>query len=840
MRKSIAIGAGLLAGAAATAVGAVIPLPAQYFGSDTLFVVTQNAITNDVNLTGQANNYLAGGSGAGEGNMNKAVAAQALQQTAPMSRMLSNKVCTFNGGASGSTATEASGIVIGMDAVDVMASNVAGAGGSSSCTTGSSTAQTGDGLVTSGTAGVFGGGGATSQNWKWSLALLYGGLDYSLATPSVDCNGAARRALVANWSKLFQNGCSNTANGGVCSDAAHLSGAGGVASSPLWHAFRRDDASGTSDVFSSLLGLTKLYPSTSASGNNGFGASPYCNAMNWDTNVANNGGGFCALGSNDQFVGPGGIVDPASSCTFVDFQSGNVATAETCGAPGSGNHHRPPVGAWGDKPALSNFASDVLPTSFQDNDPIRRKCLNPTASKIGDPFTPGEDVCNLDGNLGLVLAVASSDFIHDQLGKVQYPATKCDGGFIVGKAPQVHSCAPFQASGPVSAHNGECPDGDGIAFGGCQTPWLSVATGNATGPTSQCLNHTAAQKGTSAHTTAYEVRAHNLFMADGTIGDGTVAAIKETIQNGSASPPVVDFNAGMGRIHSIQTVFLSGAANPPNSGCQLLDATDQISCLVQADPCSLGYAGDGGRTWHMRANGDACQRLADLGVCNGSGTPPATCTVSPAACPADSAPYSGATCPPGCLAQGGGGGGPVTDSIRVDGTYPRSETVTNLGKQAVEYQIARKLYFNSIVGFANVANTAADPGALGELELGKYESVQANITPILTGVGYFPLSNQTQTFANNPFCEDFNQRLLCTAGSNDNACARNPSGIPSDPNASAALATTSTVCGNGVQEAYEECDPGLGTAATATCSNTCRCAGATVYKSVGGVFGCNP
>jgi hypothetical protein len=46
------------------------------------------------------------------------------QQTAPMSRMLDNGVCAFAGGRNGSTATNASGIVIGLDAVDVLASQV--------------------------------------------------------------------------------------------------------------------------------------------------------------------------------------------------------------------------------------------------------------------------------------------------------------------------------------------------------------------------------------------------------------------------------------------------------------------------------------------------------------------------------------------------------------------------------------------------------------------------------------------------------------------------------------------------------------------------------------------
>ncbi len=208
--------------------------------------------------------------------------ATGLQVTAPMSRMMNNGggVCTFKGGTAGSTAVNAAGIVVGLDAVDVLSTTTAGA--SAACN--GTADNTGTGLAFSGTTGVFAGSNAT-QTWKWVLALVYGGKDLSPGGVT-DCNSAARKALVANWSNLFQNGCANGA-GTACS-AAPVNGA-------LWHAYRRDDTSGTSDVFSSILGIS---PSTSNSANNGFGTSPYCNAMNWDTSTAN---ANCASGANKQW-----------------------------------------------------------------------------------------------------------------------------------------------------------------------------------------------------------------------------------------------------------------------------------------------------------------------------------------------------------------------------------------------------------------------------------------------------------------------------------------------------------------------------------------------------------
>jgi hypothetical protein len=85
----------------------------------------------------------------------------------------------------------------------------------------------------------------------------------------------------------------------------------------------------------------------------------------------------------------------------------------------------------------------------------------------------------------------------------------------------------------------------------------------------------------------------------------------------------------MARIHAIQTVFDVTAGNPTSVGCQLRVAADQIVCLTQADPCSVGYESDGGKTWSSRLNvgningdgGASCTALVTAGLCasNGSG-----------------------------------------------------------------------------------------------------------------------------------------------------------------------------------------------------------------------------
>ena len=720
MKKSIAIATFVVIGAGATSVAA---LPNPYQGSDTLFNVTTQAIAAaGLTPTGA---YVGGGSGNAASAMSNASLAAATQQTGPMSRMMKSegKVCNgFNGGTSGSTATNASGIVIGLDAVTVLSAT--SAGGATAC---NGTADaTGTGLAYSG--GTAFANGSAGQNWKWVLALVYGGLDLSNTGAGQDCNSAARKALVANWSSLFQNGCANSASA-VC-------GAGTAPNGALWHAYRRDDTSGTSDVFSSILGLS---PGTSNSAVNGFGASPFCNALNWDNGAGN---ANCGQGAHDQFTGPGGVIDPASKCNGA-----------TCGAAGTGNHRMPPAGTWGTAPNSSSVGSnawDVLPTQLQDNDPIRRPCIGSTTNNHN---RAGEEVCNIDGALGLVLPMVDTDWIPKaNLGK-QYPTNACTT-FVVGKAAQVFTCAN---RGAGTKHSAECPNGDSLFGTGCLTPI------DTTNNTSQCV----ATKSTVA---ALQVRAlgspdgraYNTQFRDGTTTDGSVGYAQYAI---ASLGTTTDLAGVYNRIHQVES--LNGG-----SACQLLDMTDQIGCLSQADPCSIGYAGAGAKLWYSHTGACAANQAA------------------------------GVACPTAAGA----------DALRVAQTYPTTTTVQLLGKPG-EYQFSRKLYFTSLVGFGNVAATTGDPTAADEIKLADFEATPASINPILAANDFFTLGTLSPAGTDTQFCEDFNEQTICGAATNNNGCLGNPAGVPSSAN---------TVCGNGVVEAFEECD-GTVNAGAGGCSATCRC-----------------
>jgi cysteine-rich repeat protein len=945
----LVIAAMLVTGVAATS----YTLPAPYFGEDDLYRVTQTAIANTPGLgPGLGGNYEGLGGGTGQNGM-----ISGTQQLAPMSKMMTGAVCSALGGSHGSHATNASGIVVGMDAIDVLSAAISG--GSAACNGPTDTADSdgkGFGATYSGTNGVFFGANP-QQNWKWTLALLYGGLDLSPSAPSTpDCNSPARRALVNNWSLFFQNACTNGAS--ICNDSVHTIGGTDV----LWHAFRPDDASGTSDVFAGVLGLKNwVSGGPDASAFNGFGISPFCNAINWDANVVSNGNGTtvdCTGGADEQFVGPGGVVDPSSRCNFTGFAACDINAAETCDPapvactlanaaaacasgqscsaavvpgvrscnPGScpagltcsaasngvcgttcnvnnpcvsgdpslggvpltcsstttvngvcaaagvcgmpcgssapcaagmtctspnagicvgGNHRMPPPGTYGSAPdpnAMGPAGFDVLPTGLQDNDPIRRPCLG---SSTGNPFGSAEEVCNLDGNLGVVLSIPSSNFLPTTANHpVQYPSNPCSGSWTAGLAPRILSCAPQGRT----VHSGECPNGDSLFAGDqCHVP-IDDSLQYVSTVTSQCLNDkplyspiaARPQPGAAGCTTppcvSIDGRVDNLAMYDGSV-NGQAHLAQETLPNGTTNPPRVDFMGGMGRIHSVATVFdrSKNAGNPPNVGCQLVDATDQIGCLVQADPCSFGFASNGSKSFSEGPN-QACAGLVSVGLCaTGTGGI------------GYQNPTGATTCPAACLAVETTAPALVSESLRINQTYPNAAAVLALGQQVTQYPLATKLYVNSLIGFNAVTN-------LGELALGEYESSEGDMGATLPPLGYFPLGgSQTQTgndsagvpfnVFNAPFCEDFDEQTVCgdqqtcppttMLPGNVNACTGNANATIAYSGATTPPAQGS-ICGDGNLDPFEECDDGPQNGTPGDfCSSSCRCAGATSFMNSG-------
>ena len=855
----------MLVGAGAAGAGANALGPA-YQGSDTLFNVTTDAIK----AAGVAGFYVGGGSGNGQSAM-----VGGTQQMAPMSRAVNNGACAFDAGAG---LANASGIVVGLDAVDVVASNLLtngdAGGGANAVGPGACNVASGGGLANN-TTTVAGSPSVTVTNYKQVLALVYGGKPPSGA---VDCNSPARQTVVNNWTNLFQNHCTNTE--AACNDATH----GGK----LWHAFRRDDASGTSDVFATILGLS---PSTSASLNNGFGASPYCNAMNWDATVGNKptGGSPCVtLGLANQFTGPGGVPEGVCSghqtlrCSAVSTSTGtavcgvvqqasllcsadgtactgegtacgtggtcilnatgngrvctSVGTACTggggtctvecpsgdtcmprpltaycstngvacttvgsaCTAPGTGTctasvqKMKPPPGTWGEQadPAVNTRSfSDVQPTSYQDNDPIRRPCIRVGHGTTGQG---AEDVCNMRRH-------ARRRAPHSGLGLHDEAARACAGRRVPAPVPghhlerraeqlrqrrctdraQLRAVSREQAQRrvperrhrqqrrlPGAHHQPPRPRSNTRSSPASRrSPFarISAATTPAS-TTCTCVTGSGTRPRTRIPYTSVTIPVATggaALCEDGT----TCTPVGSTCASDSSTCSLrlsLNFGGNFSRIHAASTVPAGLVA------CQLSDATDQIGCLVQADHCSIGYAGDGSNSWGARHPGGAVAS-----------------NIAP---------------------------------ILVNSVAPSPTTVQALGNGATEYPVARKLYYNSLVGFSSVTG---DELTLAKFVAGGPPAVGTNtIQNILLNDGFFTLGGQSPAGTDAPFCEDLDTTTVCGFSGNINGCPGNPAGIP----------TQSTDCGDGLSaptrsviRPHRSRKWNCSVPGATVCSSTCRC-----------------
>jgi hypothetical protein len=206
------------------------------------------------------------------------------------------------------------------------------------------------------------------------------------------------------------------------------------------------------------------------------------------------------------------------------------------------------------------------------------------------------------------------------------------------------------------------------------------------------------------------------------------------------------------RIHTAHSL------NPAtNRTCQFADATDQIGCLVEASPCSIGFAGRG--------------------------------AVSPTA-------------------------NPNSGAIKLANQSPETACIQS---SFFIYPMARKLYLNSVPGFANVTGQELQlAGCMTDLAQPSHNppTPAGLVTTNIVAAGFLTIP----AFMNNglPYCEDFNEEILCGAALNNIACEDLKPNFDDFPQ-------FSTICGDGLIDAFEDCDNGLlNGPPPASCSAICR------------------
>ena len=739
MRKSIALGTFAALAAGSVGAGALDSVPSMR-GSDTLKNITTAMVAQCTamgtypvdNNPAQAGNqpilYDGTGSSSGENGLKPAAA---LQWIAPMSRALGTGICDAAAPKAG-----AEGIVFALDGLSIAFGPVTGN------PTSGPTGTEGAPLLTGATQGVdyTGAAGVSSNVWRTVLREVYAGMGASGSNIYArDCNSAARRALVSNWDNLFAGANPGT----VCTDSnpdAATTEAG------LRHAFRRDEESGTTDVFLAQLSLPAVNFQQTALGGSSVvptGSTPTQQVV------------YRAL-ANSPFCN---VRRPEDDYQPVAKSGSQIPPMYSVGVPaaaGTGLGLVPYDAALGDN---ARFLSPYLPEQM-DQDPIRRRCFGPKVT-IGDsPNAPREEVCSADGNLGLVLPINPPTGISQA---ARYPTIACEDTRDFEFGP-----APTRPTGDAV----RCPNGDAPQDGKCLLPTRTDPTqpgGFAFDCLNNGLNAPAAIYDTDTNGSEYpdapgtdgildaDGRAYNLILRQ---ANGTIRTQNRPnpIALGTMSMPLV---GTFYRLHSSR----SGRPSPNHTAvcASQDDATDQIGCLVQANPCSMGFAGGGAIT-----------------------------------------------------------NNPGTVAALVNGVAPTATNVQALVVGGTTYPIARKLYLNTIRGFDSLltsSDPAAPTGKDAELDLAKcFSNLPFSATPTLgtfvdvasSAFGFVALPAPVGGGSASAICEDFVDSACSGVTGNVDACKNNPAGIPS------------SACNNGYKDG-DETGVDVCPAARPTCNaGTCQ------------------
>jgi len=431
----------------------------------------------------------------------------------------------------GATPNLAEGVAFAQDVVTVSVSKVHVACDANAASGVGCAVQPG-GLRRSGTlnGGAYTLGTAAIAGWRDVLRLVYFGLDNTTgANPSAAGVTPVRNCSSAARADLVNN------YGNLFEDAA--CGTGGC--TQLTHAWRRDNILNLTDVFRELV-LAKSYP-------------------------------FC----NNRYN-----VDSTASVTY---------------------------------PTVLSTGAALFDDTYQDFDPIRRACVGGSSGQgaflpaptdnatVQPPFplAPAEQVCGPKGTLGLVLPIRAPVGNPGDITLADaFPTKPClRGSFNLGPAPKV----PGSATRDTLCPNGDVPVGSKASDYNPTTGQVVGSSGICLIPAaadgdSQCINGRnnlpAVIDPPNPALVATDGRVYNLHM----YGPGSTPSYKVDVEVGKTviSAANRQITGAFGRIHSTRTLIAAGPTCPGTAGsgrcCDKLVSTDLIGCLVEADPCSIGFS----------------------------------------------------------------------------------------------------------------------------------------------------------------------------------------------------------------------------------------------------------
>lgn len=576
----------------------------QLRGSDTLEDVTKDAISA-AGLTA-AITYLGGGSGAGEAAM-----VGGTQHVAPMSREIGAALCT----------AASQQLLIGLDGIAVVAGSQTGGDSlSATASTADDCSDTISGGATLTVAGCTANDGCatagqyTFSTWKDVLALIYGGQNHNsggavntaggvactYAPPPneatgdapcapagqvcfpnnkcgdpalvgkrvatrINCLNPVRQALVDSYGQIFQDvPPTQSCRTGTCTK--------------LRHAFRRDDLSGTTDTFVSLVGLTTIANPTKAFANNSpmpdraAVANPFCNAGEKPMNK----------GDSDYLD-----LDPIRRAVDLSVVSGNRFGLEQVAqlVPAFGGNNSDANCMRGAIPA--DRASSTQPGIWPDPNIANSQALlqadlgfdSVNGGLLPVPYAPTTRLC-----LGLVLPVTlPANYTTTQQAYFGDATTGAPVACDILDPPGVGPGRAIDSINMDTQHSGTalCPNGTRQP---CDLPY-KVDPNAPNGRNFNCFQDQLNPNLSGVQ----DMRVYNIHPVDVT-GHYLRDNYLNTNIPGLAAARQARVVSAYYRLHTTRNTNVNGSV-PKVANCRTFTSTDQIGCLVKANTCTIGYAG---------------------------------------------------------------------------------------------------------------------------------------------------------------------------------------------------------------------------------------------------------
>jgi hypothetical protein len=438
------------------------------------------------------------------------------------------------------------------------------------------------------------------------------------ALASKRCNSDVRWTLVSQWANIFDTSGDDGAGG--CADGNCPNG--------LSHAFRRDDFSGTTDVFLAVIGAPSISTGTAL-----FSVRTFCNGLegedldpvrrpcdvNSNTSVERDS----ACGTSpmrarklpfDAATGdPSGLHSGVCSnnAALLCALNSTCGTGNTCIIGACSNNSSQPCSADAQCGAGNTCRSAI--------NNAEGTCSNNGAQRCSVNADCGAgNTCNIFGDLGLVLAASLP---QDTISQPNSPTVPL-------KDPASARCSVTVAT--ACAQNSDCPAGetcngpdynpqyDDNIF--CSTSSLNTPVKLAPMPSTTNLVFQRCPNGNArvGNRCFWPIRQNNLAgQSAAKNGWYNCKARRNNRPNGSQWPnfdaraynrvprhpisgeilqpvfvtnPAPDFRfIGGGDFRMHMTTPKTTLAGHPS--CRQTDATRQLGCLIQADICSIAYAG---------------------------------------------------------------------------------------------------------------------------------------------------------------------------------------------------------------------------------------------------------